>query len=107
VKCGEPATRIVRITESAAQGLNRSVHSVFEIHEGIGRPELGLQFLARQQFAGLFEKHGENLKRAACEANFVPMLAEFASVQIDVVDAEAHFALKWPCIGHSAAVGES
>jgi hypothetical protein len=74
---------------------------VFEIYERVGRPELGLQFLTRQQFAGLFEEHGEDLKRTPCEADLVPMLAQLAGAQINVIGAEADLALKWTCTGHS------
>ena len=80
---------------------------MLEIHEGIGRPQLGLQLFARQQFAGLFEKHGEDLKGTAGETNFVAVLAQLARAQVDVVGAEADFSLKWTYIRHSGADWEA
>ena len=78
---------------------------MLEIHEGIGGPQLGLELFASQQFAWLFEKHGEDLKGTAGEANFVAVLAQLARMQIDVIGAEADLALKWVYIRHSGTTG--
>jgi hypothetical protein len=80
---------------------------MFEIHESVGGPELGLQFFAREQFAWLFEKHGEDLKGTAGEANFVAVFAQLASTQVDAISAEADLSLKWNCIRHSGADWEA
>ncbi len=77
------------VAERAAQSLNRGVHAVFEVHEGIGGPEAFLQLLASEEFAGLFEEEREDLEGAAGEADFAAVFAQFAGAQINLVGVEA------------------
>jgi hypothetical protein len=83
------ARLLVRITKGAAERLNRRVHAVLEIDEGVGRPEPVLQFFAREQFARLFKEQGENLERPASETDFPAVLAQLAGAKVNVVGVEA------------------
>jgi hypothetical protein len=87
---GFDETRVlVRIAEGAAERLYRCIHAVLEIDEGVGRPEAALQLLPSKQFAGLFEKKGENLEGAAGEMDLRTVFAKLARTKINLVGVEA------------------
>ena len=79
----------VGVAERAAQSLDRGVHAVFEIHEGVGGPEAFLQFLAGEEFAGLFEEKREDLEGAAGEADLAAVFAQLAGAEINLIGVEA------------------
>jgi hypothetical protein len=66
---------------------------VIEIDKGVSRPEAISQFVAGDDFAGLFQKDREDLERLFGKLKSQPVLAQFANLQIYFEDAET----KNPC----------
>jgi len=50
-----------RITESFAKALDGIVQPLFEVDEGVGRPEALPEFLSRYDLTGIFQQDLENL----------------------------------------------
>lgn len=80
----------VGVAERDAQRADRGIDAVLEVNKGICGPELRLHFLARDEFAGVFQEHGQDLKRPAGKAELSAVLPEFVRVQIYFVGAEAN-----------------
>jgi hypothetical protein len=91
---------LVRIAEGAAERLDRCVHAMLEIDEGVGGPEAALQLFSGEQLAGLFEKQGENLEGASGEMDLRTVFAKFARTEINLVGVEAKPTLGRKCIAH-------
>lgn len=98
---GFDETRLLgRIAEGAAERLDRRIHAMLEIDEGVGRPQAALQLLAGEQLAGLFEKQGENLKGTAGEVDLHTVLAQLAGTKINLVGVEAKPTLGRKFVAH-------
>jgi hypothetical protein len=95
----------VRIAERHAQSADRGIHTVLEVHKSVRRPELRLHFLTGDEFAGIFEEHGQDLKRPAGEAELAAVLPELVRVEIHFVGAEARVLRGLIRCRHSAATG--
>ena len=85
----DEARILVRITQGAAERLDRCVYAVLEINEGVRRPQASLQFFACEQLAGLFQQEGENLEGPARQTNLSTVLAELAGAQVNMVGVES------------------
>jgi hypothetical protein len=80
----------MRIAERNSQCADRGIHAMLEVHKSVRWPELRLHFLARDEFAGIFEQHGQDLKRTPGEAQLAPVLPKLVRVEIHFVSAEAN-----------------
>ena len=96
----DKAGLLVRIAECAAESLNRCVHAMLEIDEGVGGPKALLQFFSGQEFARMFQQQRENLEGPASETDFATVLAEFAGAKIDMVVIETKPAFVRKLVGH-------
>jgi hypothetical protein len=77
------------VAEGLADFVDRFVEPVVEIHEGIGGPELLLQFLSRYYLAGVIDQHGQHLKRLLLDFDLQSMFSEFTGTEINLEDAKA------------------
>ena len=77
------------VGEGVAQFVDGGVQAVFEIHEGVSRPESLLELLARDNEARVFEEDCKNLERAILDFEADAGFAEFAGEQVRFVGAEA------------------
>ncbi len=71
------------IAQGLAQLLDGEVQGVLEIHEGIFTPQLLLQFLTRDQFAGTLEQKGEDLEGLRLQADAAARFAQLACAQVE------------------------
>jgi hypothetical protein len=62
---------------------------VIEIDERVGGPEFFLQFFARYDFAAVFEKNRQELKRLLLKPDLQAVLAQFSSKKIHFEDPKA------------------
>lgn len=90
----------MRIAERAAERLDRCVHAVLEIDEGVGRPEAALQFFSSEQLAGMFKKQRENLEGAAGETDFSAVFAELSGTEINLVGIEPEIIFRASFVAH-------
>jgi hypothetical protein len=61
----------------------------FEVHEGVCRPELQAQLVARHQFSRPREQQGQNLKRLFLKLDAQAVLAQLSCASIRLKDTEA------------------
>ena len=78
-----------RVPEDLAEPVDRRVHAVVEIDEGVGRPQSAAQILARHQFAGTFEEDHQNVERAPAQPDAQAVLAHLAAALVHFEHAEA------------------
>jgi hypothetical protein len=103
---GFDETRVLmRIAESAAERLDRCIHAMLEIDEGVGGPEAGLQLFSGEQLAGLFEKQGENLEGTAGEMDLRTVFAQLAGTEINLVGVEAKPTVGRKFVAHKRSRG--
>ena len=83
---GLDKTRIVRsIAQSRAKFLDRGVQAVIEGNIGVRRPELLLNFFARNELAGALKQQGQYLEGLVLQANLQPAFCEYALANISLV----------------------
>jgi hypothetical protein len=71
-----------------------------EIDEGIGRPNLSPQFLARDHIAGAIQQRRQDLQRLTLQAQPYAALAQFARANIQFEIVETQYARAWFGAGH-------
>jgi len=96
---------LVRIAKRAAQSLNRRVHAMLEIDEGIGGPKTFLQILSSEEFARVLQQQSENLEGPTGETDLATVFAQFASAKINVVGIEAKATFMQKLVGHWGKLG--
>jgi hypothetical protein len=82
------------VAERLAQPLDRGVQTLFEVDEGVGRPQLGAQLLARDEPAGLLEQADEQAKRLLLEGDSATGLAQLSGLDVHLEHAEANRAIR-------------
>src|SRR6516165_6711007 len=86
---GFDVSRVLRIIgERLPEFPDGSIQAGFEINEGIVRPELFLEFLAADNFAGAGSQRSQQQHRLLLEANFPSVFAEFARSKVGQKGAE-------------------
>jgi hypothetical protein len=63
---------------------------MIELDNGVVGPQALPNLLARDDFAGGFEKHSEDLERLLLEPNPATFFAQFASPKVQLKRAETH-----------------
>jgi hypothetical protein len=81
---------IGRISQGVPQSPYRGVDAMVELDNGLVRPEALPNLLARDYFAGRFEKHLQDLEGLLLESNPVSLFAQFAPSTVQLEWAEAH-----------------
>lgn len=66
--------RLGIVVEHLAQLLDVRVEAVFEIDEGVFRPKMLADFLARDEFTGRSSRSGRTAIGRPCSLSFVPFL---------------------------------
>ena len=77
-----------RIAERFANLVDRLVDAVIEVDDDLA-PDFLAQFLPGYQLAGLFEQHGQDLKRLLLQPDAPAALRQFAGSKIDLEDSKA------------------
>jgi hypothetical protein len=62
---------------------------VIEINEGIGSPQLRLQFFTGDDLTGTFHQQSQYLKRLSRKLQTDPVLAELSRLNVDLKRSEA------------------
>ena len=93
-----------RIAQRLAQFRHGGIHAVVEVHEGILRPQLLLQFLARHDLARMLQQHLEHLKGLLLQPDLEAALAQFACAQVNFKNPEAHEVKGWGRALHGGAI---
>jgi hypothetical protein len=75
--------------ESVAKPIDGVIQTVVEINERVVRPELLAEFIACDHVAGMFQQHGQNLKRLVLQPDSPAVLEEFSCAEIDFKRPEA------------------
>jgi hypothetical protein len=69
---GLDVPRVVRgIPQGTAQGLDRRIDAMVEIHNSIARPQPSIDFLAGYNLAPTFKEHPQDLKHLFSEENLI------------------------------------
>jgi hypothetical protein len=77
------------IPQRLAQLLHRRVQPMFEIHEGVARPELLLQFFPSHDLARMLEQHRQHFKRLAGQFERQSLFAQFLGMKVNFEDTKA------------------
>lgn len=79
-----------RIAEGVTELLDRCIQTIVEVHEGVARPQLLFQFLARENLPRLFQQSAQNLKRLFLKFDRFTILAQFTrmEVHLEVIEAQ-------------------
>jgi hypothetical protein len=82
---------------------------VFEVNEGIGRPETLADLFPRHHLAGSLEERGENLEGSLLELDFVAVAPHLTAskVYFKLSDAEARNCCGWYLHGGSTSASIS
>ena len=78
------------VAQRFPQSPDRDIQAGLEFNEGVFRPELRFQLLARDQFPGTLQQGAQHQKRLGLEANPVAELAQITRIQIHFVGTEAN-----------------
>jgi hypothetical protein len=70
------------VTERLTDFVDRFIESVVKVHEGVGRPEFFLKFLARYDFAVVLEQHHQDSKRLFLKPGSQTMFPQLARLEI-------------------------
>jgi hypothetical protein len=82
--------RIFRgVTQSIPKAFDGCIQAMIKVHKGVSRPQSGLQFLTRDDFARFLEKQAEDLEGLFLQAYFGPAAREFSALQIRFEHTEA------------------
>jgi hypothetical protein len=76
-----------------AQLPDSRAEAVIEIHEGIGRPQLLPQFLARHCLTGTLQQEAEDLEGLLLNLDPEPVFAQVAGAQVGLERSEANSAM--------------
>jgi hypothetical protein len=95
------ARRLGRVIQNLANPGHGIIQTVIEIHEGIGWPQLRLQFLTRDDFAGTFNQDRQYLKRLPRKAQPHPVFAEFTRLRVYLKNAKAADDQNLRCVRHT------
>src|SRR5208282_5421937 len=66
------------VTQNLPELLDRSIESVFKIHERVRRPDLLPDFFAADNFSGMLQQNFQNEIRLAAQIDLRPVLVELA-----------------------------
>jgi hypothetical protein len=87
--------RIVgRIAQRLPNFVDRLIQASVEVHEGISRPNRLLQILPRHHLARMPQQHRQDLKRLFLQLDLQPVLAQFASLEVEFESPEADDAVE-------------
>lgn len=78
------------VPQGLTQSFDGTVDAVFEIDEGILRPELLPDLFAGHQFAWTFQQHGQDLEGLTVQLNLQSLLAQFSSAKVNFKDTEMY-----------------
>src|SRR5712692_7873593 len=79
-----------RIAQSVTQPLDCRVQAHVEVHEGIRRPELLLEFFSRDDLTRMLQQQRQDVKRLVLKLDLQAVLAQLARTQIELECAEAN-----------------
>jgi hypothetical protein len=79
-----------RVAEGSTPPGHDVVDSVLEIDRGVVGPQMALDFVPRDQFARVFEEHGQNPAGLILEPNNYAVLAKFAGSEIQLKGPKTH-----------------
>jgi len=67
------------------------VQTVVEVHEGVPCPDLGTQFVARNQIASTLKQHSQHLQGLSAKSQFHSSFAELdgAGIELECVKTQA------------------
>ena len=68
-----------RITQGLAELHDRSIQTVVEIDEGVGRPEMLAQLLARDHLPGVLQQQEQNARRLFAQLDDRAIAAQFST----------------------------
>ena len=79
-----------RIAQRGSQAIDSGVQSALEIHESIGRPKLGAQFVATDYLARLFEQGLQNVKWPSLQTYARAVLTQLAGIEKNFEGAKSN-----------------
>jgi hypothetical protein len=79
-----------RITEGLTETVDGLVQTVIEVNEGVARPQLLQQLVARHDLAGPLDQSRQDLERLLAQPHADALLAQFARSAVDLEHAETH-----------------
>jgi len=83
------------VVKSPAEPFHSRVKAMFKIHIGVSRPEPLAKLVARNQFAGAFEKADQNLNRLPLQPDFTALLPELPRTQVKLEEPESQRTGSW------------
>ena len=80
--------RIGRVTQGIAESQDCVVEAHVKVHKSIRRPKLVAKLIPGNDFAGVLQQHGENLKGLLLQPESDPVFMQLAGCEVDLEGSE-------------------
>jgi hypothetical protein len=88
------------VAECVANFVDGLIEAVIEIDVGVGGPEIFLEVLAGDEFAGMLDEYGEDTEGLFLDSDAQAVFAEFAGAKIEFEDSETELGAGLSGVGH-------